>query len=217
MPSPSFRTLSEIGCTSNRRLVAISLSTSRRRDTTRQDGKFNSSLCERYYHFMRNMHRSHDGKLIISNFRTRAELLGSTHHDATNANKQLTRGKGTRGKVVARSSLPTLGMADVREWTEIEINGFSVSTRPRRNSEHSTMYVAICRGNTFWLTMRQAERHGYVRGIVKQIVHDPGRGAPLAKVQFRDPYRYKLRTETFIAYVPATIIIPEWKADDLVQ
>jgi large subunit ribosomal protein L8e len=43
------------------------------------------------------------------------------------------------------------------------------------------------------------ERHGYLKGIVKEIIHDPGRGAPLAKVQFRDPYRYKLRTETFIA------------------
>ncbi|EDV28887.1 60S ribosomal protein L8 [Trichoplax sp. H2] len=44
-----------------------------------------------------------------------------------------------------------------------------------------------------------AERHGYIRGIVKEIVHDPGRGAPLAKVAFRDPYRYRLRTETFLA------------------
>ncbi|KAK3808317.1 MAG: 60S ribosomal protein L8-like protein, partial [Benniella sp.] len=44
-----------------------------------------------------------------------------------------------------------------------------------------------------------AERTGYIRGIVKEVIHDPGRGAPLAKVQFRDPYRYKLRTETFIA------------------
>ena len=44
-----------------------------------------------------------------------------------------------------------------------------------------------------------AERHGYVRGIVKDIVHDSGRGAPLAKVVFRDPYRYKLREELFIA------------------
>ncbi|KAI9203049.1 60S ribosomal protein L2 [Polychytrium aggregatum] len=44
-----------------------------------------------------------------------------------------------------------------------------------------------------------AERHGYVRGLVKEIVHDPGRGAPLAKVVFRDPYRYKQHTETFIA------------------
>jgi large subunit ribosomal protein L8e len=44
-----------------------------------------------------------------------------------------------------------------------------------------------------------AERNGYIRGIVKEIVHDPGRGAPLAKVQFRDPYRYKQRVQTFIA------------------
>ncbi|RKO87687.1 translation protein SH3-like domain-containing protein [Blyttiomyces helicus] len=48
-------------------------------------------------------------------------------------------------------------------------------------------------------TLDFAERHGYIRGIVKEIIHDPGRGAPLAKVNFRDPYRYKTRTETFIA------------------
>ncbi|KAL1871721.1 hypothetical protein VTK73DRAFT_1861 [Phialemonium thermophilum] len=44
-----------------------------------------------------------------------------------------------------------------------------------------------------------AERHGYIRGLVKEIVHEPGRGAPLARVQFRDPYRFKRHTETFIA------------------
>lgn len=44
-----------------------------------------------------------------------------------------------------------------------------------------------------------AERNGYIRGLVKDIVHDTGRGAPLATVVFRDPYRYKLQTETFIA------------------
>ncbi|PWN50539.1 putative RPL2A-ribosomal protein L8.e [Violaceomyces palustris] len=44
-----------------------------------------------------------------------------------------------------------------------------------------------------------AERNGYIRGIVKEIIHDAGRGAPLARVAFRDPYRYKLRVETFIA------------------
>merc|ERR1712179_677621 len=38
-----------------------------------------------------------------------------------------------------------------------------------------------------------AERHGYIRGIVKNIIHDPGRGAPIAEVHFRDPYRYKTR------------------------
>merc|ERR1711893_563169 len=44
-----------------------------------------------------------------------------------------------------------------------------------------------------------AERHGYIKGVIRDIIHDPGRGAPLAKVVFRDPYRYKLRSETFIA------------------
>ena len=44
-----------------------------------------------------------------------------------------------------------------------------------------------------------AERHGYIKGVVRDIIHDPGRGAPLAKVIFRDPYRYKQKTETFIA------------------
>ncbi len=44
-----------------------------------------------------------------------------------------------------------------------------------------------------------AERHGYIKGIVKDIIHDPGRGAPLAIVHFRDPYRYKIRKETIVA------------------
>lgn len=44
-----------------------------------------------------------------------------------------------------------------------------------------------------------AERHGYLKGIIKDIIHDPGRGAPLVKVQFQDPYRYKRRMETFVA------------------
>ena len=39
----------------------------------------------------------------------------------------------------------------------------------------------------------------YVKGVVKDIVHDPGRGAPLAKVVFRDTYRYKQIVEYFVA------------------
>ena len=34
---------------------------------------------------------------------------------------------------------------------------------------------------------------------MKEIVHDPGRGAPLAQVIFRDPYHFKHRTEYFVA------------------
>lgn len=43
-----------------------------------------------------------------------------------------------------------------------------------------------------------AERHGYIKGVVQKILHDPGRGAPLARVVFRDPYRYKRVEETFV-------------------
>jgi len=48
-------------------------------------------------------------------------------------------------------------------------------------------------------SLDHAERHGYVKGVVKDIIHDPGRGAPLAVVVFRDPYKFKLRKELFIA------------------
>jgi len=36
-----------------------------------------------------------------------------------------------------------------------------------------------------------AERHGYVKGVVKDLIHDRGRGAPVAKIQFKDPYEFK--------------------------
>ncbi|KAL2108217.1 hypothetical protein VUR80DRAFT_4109 [Thermomyces stellatus] len=62
-----------------------------------------------------------------------------------------------------------------------------------------TANTRLRNGAARFRSLDYAERHGYMRGIVKEIVHDPGRGAPLAKVTFRNPYRYKLNTETFIA------------------
>ena len=35
--------------------------------------------------------------------------------------------------------------------------------------------------------------------MIKDIIHDPGRGAPLAVAYFRDPYRYKIKKELFVA------------------
>jgi large subunit ribosomal protein L8e len=43
-----------------------------------------------------------------------------------------------------------------------------------------------------------AEKHGYIRGVVKEILHDPGRGAPVAKIQFRNMYRYKRDNELLV-------------------
>lgn len=44
-----------------------------------------------------------------------------------------------------------------------------------------------------------AERHGYIKGVVREIIHDPGRGAPLAVVAFRDRYKYGTRKELMVA------------------
>jgi len=43
------------------------------------------------------------------------------------------------------------------------------------------------------------ERKGYVKGLIKDIIHDPGRGAPLAVVHFRHPYKYKTDEQLFVA------------------
>jgi large subunit ribosomal protein L8e len=44
-----------------------------------------------------------------------------------------------------------------------------------------------------------SERHGYVKGVIKEIIHDPGRGAPLARVVFRHPYKFGQSLANFIA------------------
>jgi ribosomal protein L2 len=44
-------------------------------------------------------------------------------------------------------------------------------------------------------TLDFSERNGYVKGVVKDIIHDPGRGAPLAQVVFRHPYKCVKRAQ----------------------
>jgi large subunit ribosomal protein L8e len=44
-----------------------------------------------------------------------------------------------------------------------------------------------------------AERHGYIKGVVTDIIHDSGRGAPLAKITFRKPTRMGLQKELMVA------------------
>merc|ERR1711924_548131 len=43
------------------------------------------------------------------------------------------------------------------------------------------------------------ERYGFVKGVVKDIVHDPGRGAPLIKANFHNARTYKLDKELYPA------------------
>jgi len=44
-----------------------------------------------------------------------------------------------------------------------------------------------------------AERNGYVKGVVRDIRHEAGRGAPLATIVFKDPYNFKLDKQTMVA------------------
>ena len=60
--------------------------------------------------------------------------------------------------------------------------------------------VGTCRlGAAKLRTLDYAERNGYMKGLVTEIEHDPGRGAPLAKVVFRDPYHYRNVKNMFVA------------------
>ena len=43
-----------------------------------------------------------------------------------------------------------------------------------------------------------AEKEGYVKGVIKAIVHESGRGAPIAKVQFQNNYRFKRDNELMV-------------------
>ncbi len=43
-----------------------------------------------------------------------------------------------------------------------------------------------------------AEREGYLQGVLKKIVHDSGRGAPLAEIHFRNPYHYRTDKELMV-------------------
>lgn len=44
-----------------------------------------------------------------------------------------------------------------------------------------------------------SERHGYTKGVIKDIVHESGRGAPIAITAFRHPYNATTVKENFIA------------------
>jgi len=47
-------------------------------------------------------------------------------------------------------------------------------------------------------TLDFAERNGYIKGVVKEIMHESGRGAPLAKVVFKHPYKFKSQVQMFV-------------------
>ena len=71
--------------------------------------------------------------------------------------------------------------------------------RPQRKGKGSVFRSHTCgrQGPAKFKKLDFAERHGYVKGVVREILHDKGRGAPLARIQYRDAYRFK-KTETLV-------------------
>ena len=62
-----------------------------------------------------------------------------------------------------------------------------------------TAHTTHRKGEARLRTFDTAERNGYIKGVVTDIIHDAGRGAPLAKITFRDPNRYKLQKHLMCA------------------
>lgn len=60
-------------------------------------------------------------------------------------------------------------------------------------------HVTHRKGAAALRTLDSAERNGYIKGVVEKILHDSARGAPLARVVFNDPIRYRKAKELFIA------------------
>ncbi|KAG8184941.1 hypothetical protein JTE90_011073 [Oedothorax gibbosus] len=80
-----------------------------------------------------------------------------------------------------------------------EIFGSTQHSPRSRSTQLSSDITSRCKRLRDHGSSHQSSAHGYIKGIVKEIIHDPGRGAPLATVVFRDPYRYKQNKELFIA------------------
>ncbi|XP_016704345.1 60S ribosomal protein L8-like [Gossypium hirsutum] len=59
--------------------------------------------------------------------------------------------------------------------------------------------LCISVGPTHFRSLDFDERNDYLKGVVTDVIHDPGRGAPLARVVFRHPFRYKKQKELFVA------------------
>merc|ERR1711881_304668 len=77
--------------------------------------------------------------------------------------------------------------------------GRVIRTQRKGRGSIFTSHTRLRKGAVKLRSLDFSERNGFVKGVVKEIVHDPGRGAPLAKVHFHNPRKYKLDKELMIA------------------
>ena len=73
--------------------------------------------------------------------------------------------------------------------------------KSQRKGKGSVFKSHTCgrKGATAYKRQDFAERNGYSKGIVTEILHDKGRGAPLARIQFKNAYRFQRENSLVVA------------------
>lgn len=94
------------------------------------------------------------------------------------------RGKCTWSHVFKASDFST----SLRIWLPFKM-GKIIRTQRKGNGGIFKSHVKHRKGAAKLRVNDYGERNGYVKGVVKELLHDPGRGAPLAKVAFRHSYK----------------------------
>lgn len=77
--------------------------------------------------------------------------------------------------------------------------GKQIRTQRKGRGSVFRAHVRLHKGATQLRKLDYSEGSGYVRGVVKDIIHDPGRGAPMARIVFRSPYHAKKDKELMVA------------------
>ena len=71
---------------------------------------------------------------------------------------------------------------------EFQILIFILGQRKGAKGSVFMAHTHLRKGVPQFRALDYSERNGYVKGVVREIIHDSGRGAPLARVTFRNPY-----------------------------
>merc|ERR1712194_364558 len=77
--------------------------------------------------------------------------------------------------------------------------GRVIRTQRKGRGSIFTAHTRLRKGAAKLRNIDFSEKNGFIKGVVKEVIHDPGRGAPLAKVNFHNPRKYKLDKELLVA------------------
>ena len=93
-----------------------------------------------------------------------------------------------RGRQASISGLSSRGLASRPEAPTLVARpqmGRVIRSQRKGRGSIFTSHTTHRKGPARHRTLDAAERNGYIKGVVSEILHDPGRGAPLARVRRR--------------------------------